>query len=44
LAGWQASFAAAGLYISALDEPLHPHTGRPASIVFILKAATQVPA
>jgi hypothetical protein len=44
LAGWQASFAAAGLYISALDEPLHPHTGRPASIVFTLKVTAQVPA
>lgn len=43
LAGWQASFAAAGLYISSLDEPLHPRTGRPASIVFILKAHTQAP-
>ena len=42
LAGWQASFAAAGLVISSLDEPLHPHTGRPASIVFTLKARAQV--
>lgn len=44
LAGWQASFAAAGLYISSLDEPLHPHTSRPASIVFTLQAIAQVPA
>jgi len=42
LAGWQASFAAAGLYISALDEPLHPHTGRPASVIFMLKVTAQV--
>lgn len=43
LAGWQASFAAAGLCISSLDEPLHPHTGRPASIVFIVKAMRDLP-
>jgi 2-polyprenyl-3-methyl-5-hydroxy-6-metoxy-1,4-benzoquinol methylase len=44
LAGWQASFAAAGLHISSLDEPIHPHTGRPASIVFIAKVLAKVPA
>lgn len=43
LAGWQDSFAAAGLYISAVDEPPHPRTGRPASIVFRLKVIVQVP-
>ncbi|HEY9131249.1 MAG TPA: methyltransferase domain-containing protein [Dyella sp.] len=37
-AGWQATFAAAGLFISGLDEPVHPHTGRPVSIVFTLRA------
>lgn len=42
LAGWQASFAAAGLYISSLDEPIHPHTGRPASIVFTVKVLAKV--
>jgi 2-polyprenyl-3-methyl-5-hydroxy-6-metoxy-1,4-benzoquinol methylase len=42
LAGWQSSFAAAGLYISGLDEPLHPQTGRPASVVFTLKVVAQV--
>ena len=36
LAGWQASFAAAGLSIAGLAEPLHPHTGRPASVIFTL--------
>jgi 2-polyprenyl-3-methyl-5-hydroxy-6-metoxy-1,4-benzoquinol methylase len=37
LAGWQAAFAAAGLSIFDLDEPVHPHTGRPASVVFTLR-------
>lgn len=43
LAGWQASFAAADFHISDLNEPLHPHTGRPASIVFTLKPGSDKP-
>jgi 2-polyprenyl-3-methyl-5-hydroxy-6-metoxy-1,4-benzoquinol methylase len=42
LAGWQASFAAAGLHISSLAEPLHPRTGRPASIIFGLTSQAKV--
>lgn len=36
LGGWLDTFTAAGLRLIRVDEPLHPQTGRPASIVFIL--------
>jgi 2-polyprenyl-3-methyl-5-hydroxy-6-metoxy-1,4-benzoquinol methylase len=35
LHGWMASFRHAGLRLLDLKEPLHPHTGRPASIIFM---------
>jgi len=38
LAGWQQSFLAAGLALVGMGEPLHPETGRPASILFTLRA------
>ncbi|WP_199097952.1 class I SAM-dependent methyltransferase [Dyella sp. ASV21] len=34
LAGWLASFAAAGLRLDSVVEPMHPRTQRPASIIF----------
>ena len=37
LADWVKLFTKAGLVLEAVKEPLHPKTGRPASIVFILK-------
>lgn len=39
LAGWFASFRAAGLQLHALHEPLHPQTQRPASVIFTLGAS-----
>ena len=39
VAGWLASLAAAGLSLQALHEPLHPHTGRPASLLMVGVAA-----
>ena len=39
LAGWLACFAAAGLRLLALREPLHPHSGQPASVIFVLGRA-----
>ncbi|QNK01542.1 class I SAM-dependent methyltransferase [Dyella telluris] len=38
LAGWVASFATAGLSLEELIEPIHPHTGRPASVIFMAGA------
>lgn len=38
LAGWMAAFAAAGLRLKDLAEPEHPHSGRPASVIFTLAA------
>lgn len=35
LEGWLASFRGAGLRLIDLKEPLHPHTGRPASVIFL---------
>jgi 2-polyprenyl-3-methyl-5-hydroxy-6-metoxy-1,4-benzoquinol methylase len=32
--GWLACFRAAGLQLIQVDEPLHPYTGRPASVIF----------
>ena len=37
LGDWVKLFTKAGLVLEAIKEPLHPKTGRPASIVFILK-------
>ena len=39
LAGWQRTFLAAGLRVLEVAEPLHPETGRPASILFTLAVA-----
>lgn len=39
LGGWMASFATAGLYLQGLIEPIHPHTGRPASVIFMAGAS-----
>lgn len=39
LASWVALFDAAGLRIVETREPLHPSTGKPASILFIAQAA-----
>ena len=39
LAGWLACFAAAGLRLLELREPLHPHSGQPASVIFVLGQA-----
>ncbi|KRE90090.1 methyltransferase type 12 [Frateuria sp. Soil773] len=36
LAGWLSAFAAAGLRLRGLAEPEHPHSGRPASVIFTL--------
>jgi 2-polyprenyl-3-methyl-5-hydroxy-6-metoxy-1,4-benzoquinol methylase len=38
LSSWLAALAAAGLPLIQLLEPLHPHTGRPASAIFIAGA------
>lgn len=35
LGGWVAAFRAAGLDLICIDEPLHPRTGRPASVIFM---------
>lgn len=34
LGGWLDAFTVAGLRLTALHEPLHPRTGRPASVIF----------
>jgi len=34
LASWVTAFGRAGLQLQALEEPIHPHTGRPASVIF----------
>lgn len=36
LGGWLDTFAACGLRLLRMDEPLHPHSGKPASILFVL--------
>lgn len=35
LGSWVAAFEAAGLRLQALREPLHPRTGKPASVIFM---------
>jgi 2-polyprenyl-3-methyl-5-hydroxy-6-metoxy-1,4-benzoquinol methylase len=35
LASWIALFEASGLVLRELREPLHPHTGKPASVLFV---------
>ncbi|MHA6203754.1 class I SAM-dependent methyltransferase [Dyella soli] len=35
LGGWLEAFRQAGLTLLRIDEPLHPHTGRPASVIFM---------
>jgi 2-polyprenyl-3-methyl-5-hydroxy-6-metoxy-1,4-benzoquinol methylase len=35
LGGWLAAFRTAGLQLVRIDEPLHPRTGRPASVIFM---------
>ncbi|HEX7815365.1 class I SAM-dependent methyltransferase [Dyella sp.] len=40
LAGWQDSFVSADLRLTEVMEPLHPQTGRPASIIFTLSPMT----
>ncbi|TBR39636.1 MULTISPECIES: class I SAM-dependent methyltransferase [Dyella] len=39
LGGWLDTFTASGLRVIRVDEPLHPETGRPASIIFVLAPA-----
>lgn len=39
MAGWMDSFRAAGLELVGLDEPPHPESGRPASVIFTLQVA-----
>jgi SAM-dependent methyltransferase len=41
LSSWTAMFAASGWRLSEMREPLHPETGRPASVMFILQDGTQ---
>ena len=36
LAGWMQSFAAAGLMLESMREPIHPQSGQPASVIFVL--------
>lgn len=36
LGGWLDTFAACGLRLIRIDEPLHPDSGRPASVLFVL--------
>lgn len=36
LGGWLDTFTACGLHLLRVDEPLHPHSGKPASILFAL--------
>lgn len=38
LGSWVTAIQMAGLTLSAIEEPLHPHTGRPASIIFLAGA------
>ncbi|MBT2118565.1 methyltransferase domain-containing protein [Dyella sp. LX-66] len=40
LGGWLDTFAAGGLRVARIEEPLHPHSGRPASIIFVLEPST----
>ncbi|WP_445146977.1 class I SAM-dependent methyltransferase [Dyella sp. Tek66A03] len=35
LGGWLTAFRTAGLELIRIDEPLHPRTGRPASVIFM---------
>jgi len=35
-AGWMRSFASAELRLVSMHEPIHPHSGRPASVIFVL--------
>ena len=37
LGGWLDTFAAGGLRVARIEEPLHPHSARPASILFVLE-------
>lgn len=37
LGGWLDTFAACGLRVARIEEPLHPHGGRPASVIFVLE-------
>ncbi|HYW50309.1 MAG TPA: methyltransferase domain-containing protein [Gemmatimonadaceae bacterium] len=39
LASWHEQFALAGLRVSGVDEPVHPHTGTPLSLLFRCEAA-----
>lgn len=41
LSNWIAMFAASGWRLSEMREPLHPETGRPASVMFILQDGAQ---
>lgn len=36
LAGWMQSFTAAGLMLESVHEPIHPQSGQPASVIFVL--------
>ncbi len=36
LAGWMRSFAAAGLVLESMREPVHPQSDQPASVIFVL--------
>lgn len=42
LEDWVKLFVKSGLVLEAIKEPIHPKTGRPASIVFALKARPKV--
>jgi len=37
LGGWLDTFAACALRVARIEEPLHPRSGRPASIIFVLE-------
>ena len=37
LGGWLTAFRTAGLQLIRIDEPLHPRTGRPASVIFMVE-------
>ncbi|WNL44585.1 methyltransferase domain-containing protein [Dyella sp. BiH032] len=39
LGGWLDTFTACGLHLLRIEEPLHPDSGRPASILFALAAS-----
>jgi 2-polyprenyl-3-methyl-5-hydroxy-6-metoxy-1,4-benzoquinol methylase len=41
LSSWIALFAASGWRLTEMREPLHPGTGRPASVLFILQVGAQ---